>query len=258
MNDSRQNTSITGPSGAFVRPRVVLADGSSAPPRNEPYRSEADPLAERLQQAREELAHLDGVAARRKALQAEVIELERKIAEAETLEGVRIASPCTANWNAMLGDNRVRHCTSCDKDVFNVAGMTRSEATQLLRARSDAGVCIRMFRRADGTVLTADCPVGVEKKRVRRLVMIGAGAVASAASVAGGLWAWQEFVVSETLGGMAPNRLDLPSQSQFQSQTTGTPIMGTASPVMGSAFVPPPQPPTATVKVTPPVTAPKK
>ena len=43
--------------------------------------------------------------------------------------------------------------------------MTRADAEALLAERVD-GVCVRFYRRFDGTILTADCPVGV-KARVR-------------------------------------------------------------------------------------------
>jgi hypothetical protein len=43
---------------------------------------------------------------------------------------------------------------------------------------------VRFYQRADGTVLTADCPVGVRRKRVRRGVLVAAGAGALAAAAA--------------------------------------------------------------------------
>lgn len=216
----------------------------------EPYRNEADPLADRLRQLREELERIGDVDARKRMLEAEVREIERKVAEAETLEGVRIASPCTASWDAMKGDDRKRHCESCDKDVYDVAGMTRAEAMQLLRTGGSEGVCIRMFKRADGTVITSDCPVGVEKKRVRRLVMAGAGALATAA---GGLWGWGEVMHSQTLGGVRPRHVD-PVTSTQPEVSSHPPLMGTATAIVtGSAYLPPPPPPRTTkVDVAPP------
>jgi hypothetical protein len=80
------------------------------------------------------------------------------------LEQIKIASPCTANWDAMEGDDRVRFCAECKKNVFNISAMTRSEAEALLGGE----ICVRLYRRADGTVLTSDCPVGLEIKAMRR------------------------------------------------------------------------------------------
>jgi hypothetical protein len=72
------------------------------------------------------------------------------------LDEVRVASPCDASWDAMNGDDRVRHCAGCDKDVYNISGMSRDDAEALLVAKG-VDVCIRLYRRADGTLITRDC-----------------------------------------------------------------------------------------------------
>ena len=82
------------------------------------------------------------------------------------LDNIRVASPCSADWNAMYGDERKRFCADCKLNVYNLSDMTRNEAENFLMA-SEGRVCVRYFRRADGTVLTKDCPVGwraVERK----------------------------------------------------------------------------------------------
>ncbi|GJQ30058.1 MAG: hypothetical protein HBSAPP03_19420 [Phycisphaerae bacterium] len=66
----------------------------------------------------------------------------------------------------MDGDDRVRRCGQCDKYVYNVTAMTRDEAERLIVAR-EGRACLRLYRRADGTVLTADCPVGLARVRAR-------------------------------------------------------------------------------------------
>jgi hypothetical protein len=162
----------------------------------EPYRSDVEATADRLVQLEEELRALDRAADRREELLREVEKLRAHLASARAqgpLEDLHIASPCDQAWEQMVGDDRVRHCASCDKDVFNVAAMTRVEALQLITDQSGEVPCLRLFRRDDGTVLTSDCPVGVRKKRVRRLVMVGASVAAgSLAGAAGGLWFWSE------------------------------------------------------------------
>ncbi len=162
----------------------------------EPYRSDIEATADRLLQLEDELRALDRAADRREELQSEAEKLRAHLATARArgpLEDLRIASPCDQAWEQMVGDDRVRHCSSCDKDVFNVAAMTRAEALQLIANQAGEVPCLRLFRRDDGTVLTSDCPVGVKKKRVRRLVMVGASVAAgSLAGAAGGLWFWAE------------------------------------------------------------------
>lgn len=96
------------------------------------------------------------------------------------LEDIRVATPCPESWEAMRGDDRVRHCDRCDLDVFNLSGMTRDEAQALLDGRMGARTCVRLFKRHDGTVITRDCPVGLA--RVRRRI---AAAAAFAFSLVG-------------------------------------------------------------------------
>jgi len=51
-------------------------------------------------------------------------------------------------------------------NVYNFAEMTRDEVRDLL-ARTEGRVCARLYRRADGTVLTRDCPTGLRALRRR-------------------------------------------------------------------------------------------
>jgi hypothetical protein len=82
---------------------------------------------------------------------------------------LRVASPCSVGWETMTGDERARHCESCKLNVYNIAGMTNDEVQHLV-ANREGRLCIRLFRRADGTVLTKDCPVGFRayQKRVAK------------------------------------------------------------------------------------------
>jgi hypothetical protein len=92
------------------------------------------------------------------------------------LDQIRIASPCEADWNGMLGDDRTRFCSLCSKNVHNIAAMTAEEATALI-LEAEGKLCVQIYRRADGTVLTADCPVGLGRisagRRLRRVVAMG-------------------------------------------------------------------------------------
>jgi len=88
------------------------------------------------------------------------------------LDRVRIASPCPADWSAMRGDERTRHCEACGLRVHNLAAMTTPEIHRLI-ARPGR-TCARLYRRADGTVITGDCPVGRRVVRRQRAVMAAA------------------------------------------------------------------------------------
>ena len=86
------------------------------------------------------------------------------------LDSIKVASACSADWDAMVGNNRQRHCGDCKLDVYNLSGMTKQEAENLIM-NSEGRVCARFFRRADGTVITKDCPVGwaAVKKRMSKV-----------------------------------------------------------------------------------------
>ncbi len=80
----------------------------------------------------------------------------------DRLDRVKIAAPCHAAWEQMFSfeGERVRFCSQCKLNVYNLSDMTRNEANTLL-ARTEGRLCVRFYRRADGTVLTQNCPVGL-------------------------------------------------------------------------------------------------
>ncbi len=80
------------------------------------------------------------------------------------LEDVRVATPCRADWNKMEGDGNARFCGSCAKNVYNLSEMTRADAEHLI-LEHEGHLCVRYYQRADGTVLTKDCPVGITERR---------------------------------------------------------------------------------------------
>jgi hypothetical protein len=98
------------------------------------------------------------------------------------LENVYVASPCDASWADMQGDTDVRFCTSCSKHVYNLSMMSREEGEAVLRAGTGNDLCVRLFRRTDGTVITDDCPVGLQRRRFwQRTRGIAAGGMIAAA-----------------------------------------------------------------------------
>jgi hypothetical protein len=95
-------------------------------------------------------------------------------------QNVRIASPCTANWDSMVGDDRARHCPQCQRDVFNFSEMSAAEVERIVLER-EGRLCARFYRRADGKMLTKDCSAGVQvvMQRVSRLASAALAAVMS-------------------------------------------------------------------------------
>jgi hypothetical protein len=72
------------------------------------------------------------------------------------LEEVVFQTPCTVPWSSMKGDDRVRFCDQCRKNVTNLADMPRAEAEAFLD-RTRGSACIQLWKRPDGTIVTSDC-----------------------------------------------------------------------------------------------------
>jgi hypothetical protein len=103
------------------------------------------------------------------------------------LESLRIATPCNADWDDMKGDEAVRFCGKCEKNVYNLSALSRAEAESLVQER-EGRLCVRLYQRADGTVLTSDCPVGVQKKRLRQRVWASISGAAASLMLVFGVW----------------------------------------------------------------------
>jgi len=86
------------------------------------------------------------------------------------LDHVRVAAPCSADWDSMFGDERVRFCGQCKLNVYNLSEMKRAEA-ELLVARAEGRLCVRYYQRRDGSIITQNCPVGLQaiKRRLTRV-----------------------------------------------------------------------------------------
>lgn len=128
------------------------------------------------------------------------------------MDRVRVATPCPATWERMAGDERARHCTLCDLNVYNFAAMDRDEIHELL-TRTEGRLCARLYRRTDGTILTKDCPSGARALR-RRLSRWSSAMMAALVSVAA------------LLSGCATGKSRLsrsPSRVELKIERTATP-----------------------------------
>ncbi len=220
------------------------------------YRDDVEAMHSQVQQMEGELEHLrrerarlEQVARDEPRLVTELDRLRRTLharapRHLPLLDDIRVASPCHERWDDMTGDAQTRHCARCDKSVYNLSAMTREAAEALLRQKEGA-LCVRYFRRVDGTILTADCPVGVRRKRVQLVAAAGA-MTALAAGAAAAMFA--------RMGSPMP-----PPPASVQGAVTASPIVhappppapvidgrGEVSEVMGDvAFEPAPPRPVA-------------
>jgi hypothetical protein len=139
------------------------------------------------------------------------------------LDSISVAAPCKANWDDMIGTDRSRFCGQCSLNVYNLSGMTRREAEDLI-SQSEGRLCVRFFRRTDGTILTQNCPVGfaAAKARVRKWgtavltatlgFMSGVGAFVGFGLAAGG--------DSSNIGGHTMGTMAAPVRPHIQGEMT--------------------------------------
>jgi hypothetical protein len=59
---------------------------------------------------------------------------------------MRFASPCTADWDQMVGDERVRYYPQCPRDVYNFSELTTAEVEQIIVER-EGRLCARFYQR---------------------------------------------------------------------------------------------------------------
>lgn len=91
---------------------------------------------------------------------------------ARLLGSLDVATPCDAKWQRMRGTKSERFCGDCRRSVYDLEHMTEAEIQRLFVEPTADGEppCIRMRRRADGRLVTADCPATPFRMRARKRV----------------------------------------------------------------------------------------
>jgi hypothetical protein len=157
------------------------------------------------------------------------------------LQGLRVASPCSANWDEMWGNDRVRFCGQCNLNVYNLSGMSKAEAERLVSS-AEGRLCARFYRRKDGTILTQDCPVGIEafKQRVNRIGVAVISSVLSLFTSFGAMWLFGGKSTGSTPQVMGVIAMPVePLPREYYEEVAGEVV---PAPTVGVAVVPERQP----------------
>ena len=115
------------------------------------------------------------------------------------LDRISITSPCSADWNSMTGNERVRFCLHCSKQVNNISEMTSKQAIELV-SRSKGRLCLRYQRRPGGQIRTAEQPPRLHQIR-RRASRLATGAFTAALSLCSSVVAQTRTVADEPRAG---------------------------------------------------------
>jgi hypothetical protein len=107
------------------------------------------------------------------------------------LDSIDVASPCSEGWNEMRGNEQIRFCSHCAKDVHNLSEMTRKRARKIV-AESNGGICVRYTRRSDGRIQTIKNTL----HQISRQTGIAAGVLGTSLTVSTLAYAQDEVKVS--------------------------------------------------------------
>ncbi len=152
------------------------------------------------------------------------------------LDHVRVAAPCRADWDQMIGSDRMRFCGQCSLNVYNLSSMTRSEAESLI-SRNEGRLCVRFYRRHDGSIITKDCPVGL--RAIRRRLSYAARAIGSMVlGLFAGLGVHEAFTI---IAPFEPERTMGVMVERFEPPIQGQPIAEEGRLVMGDFPATPPR-----------------
>jgi hypothetical protein len=90
------------------------------------------------------------------------------------LDTIDVKQPCPESWDEMTGNDLVRFCSHCSKDVHNLSSMTRARAEKLVRD-SNGRLCVRYVRALRGGVVTAPARL----TQIKRQASVAAGVLAA-------------------------------------------------------------------------------
>jgi len=133
----------------------------------------------------------------------------------------------------MEGDDRVRFCCACSKNVYDLSAMSEDEAEAFLALHlDDQDACVRLYRRPDGRILTSDCPRGAGTRHARRVAFGVTTAVCAAGAIAAAVG-----------NAHVPRAHGLPrSTARFEVPRAAPPPLRTMSALDGEVNAPPPHP----------------
>ena len=159
-----------------------------------------------------------------------------------SLEQMSVPVPCTVAWESMTGSEQVRHCAQCQQQVFNISAMVRKDAEEFLQASRISGgdgqdqgrLCVRFYRRPDGTVITRDCFALRRAFRTGSMWMVGM--LAGLLLVVPGIFGWSRKSDGSSIWPRICEHE--PFRTLFGPRSS--PVMGDMAPLAPVRVAPPP------------------
>jgi hypothetical protein len=148
------------------------------------------------------------------------------------IDSVRVASPCSEDWEKMEGNERVRFCSHCSKHVNNLSDMTRKEAMRLVRA-SGGNLCIRII--ADTRTKR---PIFADQlmQITRRAPGLAAGVMTASVSLSMAAYAQDSPAARPTSESVAISSVDEKKAETSASNSSGKTLTGTITDPNGAVI----------------------
>lgn len=99
-----------------------------------------------------------------------------------SLDRLAVSSPCSQDWNSMIGNDRVRFCEHCSLHVHNISEMTRAEAARLV-AKSRGRLCVRYHSTSEDKIARRDVRTQRLYQMGRRVSRLAASAFSASLSL---------------------------------------------------------------------------
>ncbi|MDP1560267.1 MAG: hypothetical protein Q8M16_02615, partial [Pirellulaceae bacterium] len=94
------------------------------------------------------------------------------------------------SWDKMVGDERVRFCGECQRQVWNFFEMTDAEIVEVMRVNPER-LCAQITKTKDGTLVTKDHRPAERPFRFSMMAMMAlATCLSPLIFVAPGLYRW--------------------------------------------------------------------
>ncbi|MBL8853677.1 MAG: hypothetical protein JNK57_06870 [Planctomycetaceae bacterium] len=87
------------------------------------------------------------------------------------LDQVCVANPCPMSWDKMVGDDKVRFCSECQRQVWNFFEMTDAEIVEVLRANPER-LCAKVCKSREGRLVTKEPHAARRRLRFSILAMM--------------------------------------------------------------------------------------
>ncbi len=115
------------------------------------------------------------------------------------------------SWDKMTGDNQVRFCEQCQRQVWNFFEMTEAEIVEVMRTNPER-LCAQIKKTKDGILVTKDYRPAQKKFRFSMLAMMAlATCLAPLMFVAPTIYRWL------TPAAQPPPQAPIPSEAQLRA-----------------------------------------